>query len=176
MSGRLVLAIKTADFGVTRVWRDRKNGRQVETHLNSFVGNLYLTADAIKQKRVDDERRRLEALEAERRCQEMRRLQYEHDQRVKLLDSQVERWERVDRLRTYLQAAQRGFAAESFSDEETADIETWLDWIGRYADSIDPSEIARRASAQRCEGRRFMALENLTSAAPSRLAAVRHQS
>jgi hypothetical protein len=136
-SGRLALEYETAEFGIQHVWRDRQS-RRVETHLNAFVGNLFLAADTVKQKRAEAELRRLEAIEEAKRREERRRLRYQFEQREKVLKGQMERWERAEEIRRYLTAAKQALAAGAFSEEETEEIEVWLDWIGHYAESFDP--------------------------------------
>ncbi|MHB8869125.1 MAG: hypothetical protein ACYC6T_16485 [Thermoleophilia bacterium] len=137
--GRLALFISTENLGIRRTWRDAQRQR-VENCLNTFVAHLYKTAQAVKEERAAQERRRLQriederlwALEQERRREAERRHRVE-EQRRRDLGEQLDRWRLAGEIRAFL-----GEARATLSPEPDEELQEWLAWADGYAARLDP--------------------------------------
>jgi hypothetical protein len=130
------------DLGVRTAWKDGKR-QSLEQQLDGFVGYLSTVALAFKLKREDDERRRVEALQAQRRRhdEELRRWDEEERarkvaERLKELEADVAHWRRAQDIRAYVEAARQ--LLEGRPDTEETRRRAELEWLAEQADRIDP--------------------------------------
>lgn len=129
-TGLLTLAIESYSEGKTG-WKDSKH-RRIEESLGEFIQGLRAAADYARKRR---EQQRIE--EARRRKEEDRRWKY--NRLVERLKQNVTGWEEAERLRAYSAAARRNEGARAGALQAESDLARYLSWVGRYADSLDPT-------------------------------------
>lgn len=133
-TGQLMLKITDGQVtDVRRTWGDGKKQR-VETCLNSFIVGLVKAAEVKSelQRRVRERERRWEE---ERRIAELQRTrQREELARITDLMDRVERWERAERIRRFVEAF-RG-------SNDCAVTNRWLEWADRAASALESAAIA----------------------------------
>jgi hypothetical protein len=141
-TGRLILKIIDGE-GLRRCWTDRSD-RKVEQFLNSFIVGLVRAAEAMKEKRADNEKRRREQEEQERRRQEEKqrrreeeRLRQIEEERFKKLEAEVAAWNKAEQIRAYLVAV-RAAQEKAGGITPGSDLDTWLKWAQCRADGLDP--------------------------------------
>jgi hypothetical protein len=127
-NGVLVLRLKNVDrVRVRSEWKDGARQRP-EHQLNDFMAHLYLAGEALREKRIEDERE--ERARLERQIQEhkeyLRRL--EEERKAKELAGLMDRWRLAGEIREFVQEAL----------SLGADLAGRLEWALEYADSIDP--------------------------------------
>jgi hypothetical protein len=130
---------------VRSLWHDGKHKR-VEDCLADFVAHLYVTAEAIKKRRVDLERERLERQEAERRRWEEEQCRREEAEREKQFEEKLDCWRLARDAREYVREARALIAAASRNIEEGSPLEQSLKWAESYAER---AERRRREKAER---------------------------
>ncbi len=142
-TGRLILHI-TDGQGLRRTWTDRKD-RLVEQFLNTFVVGLVRAAEAVKQDRVDAEKRRREFDEAQRRRheEELRRRederrQQEEDARCRQLDAQVASWWKAEQIRAFVAAVRDACLQRNGNVTPGSELDQWMEWAMRRANALDP--------------------------------------
>jgi hypothetical protein len=126
-TGELMLKITDGQVrDVRRTWADGKKQR-VEACLNSFVVGLVRAAEAKSelQRTIEERERRWEE---DRRAAELRRTREREEQaRIKDLMDRVERWERAERIRRFLDVARSGVV-----EDDSIGRPGWLEWAERY--------------------------------------------
>jgi MoxR-like ATPase len=86
----------------------------------------------LKERRAERERWERARQEAERRRAEQRLRDEEFQQKRDHLFALTRRWEAAERIRRFVDAAAQR------AQERGDDLEHWLEWAGRYADTLDP--------------------------------------
>lgn len=123
-------------YGHRASWKDGRRQR-VEGCLNKFCAGLVLLAEAIKQKRIDDERDRilgnLRSVSYEKR---RARLQHEVTMRFELV-KQVQCRNLANDIRAYVAASTHSALLDPTSSESH---DKWSQWALHYAAFIDPLE------------------------------------
>jgi hypothetical protein len=127
-NGILFLKIKNDDVWNTRkTWSDGKRQR-LEDCLNSFVGGLIKTAEAI----------RLEWQERRRQQEESERIRREEEEKLKVLDREVASWHRSQQIRLYIDAVKK-WAIQKYGEvKPDSKLHQWLTWATQQADRLDP--------------------------------------
>lgn len=137
-NGLLFLKIKTDDVWNTRkTWSDGKRQR-LEDCLNSFVGGLIKTAEAIRHRRIERERQELEWQERRRQQEESERIRWEEEEKLKVLDREVASWHRSQQIRLYIDAVKK-WAIQKYGEvKPDSKLHQWLTWATQQADRLDP--------------------------------------
>lgn len=137
-SGYLQVVInedRYARDGLRRSFGDGKKQR-IEFLINAILEAFATWSAAIKAKREQDERRRLE-WEAERERQEIeRQRRVLENKRIEALTSDFGRWRDHCLLLDYIAAIEAKLNRTSCSDPEA--VKEWLSWARAYADSLNP--------------------------------------
>jgi hypothetical protein len=94
-------------------------------------------AEARKAARRDEERRQIEAAEAERRRLAVLERQERERERREELQRQMEAWARAREVRSYLAALSEA-AQEHVISAPDGRLARWLRWAESYAERIDP--------------------------------------
>lgn len=135
-TGVIQIAITSYEYGLdtATVWRDEP-GRPLESRVVEVAEGLrsFSIARAELARRREERRRALAAEEA-RRAEERAR-QARETAKLDRLTAEVAAWEKATKVRAYADAAE---AAARARGEFGSDHGEWIDWIRRYADSIDP--------------------------------------
>jgi hypothetical protein len=134
-TGRLQLGFDGPTSGYRRSWSDGKKQR-VEECLNDFIIGLVAASEGVKAQRIEREKWQREWREAEERRQAETRRREEEAARVRALRHSVDRWSVAVQVRSFAAAAREAVARSGLPAE--AEVESWLDWVDRYADRIDP--------------------------------------
>ena len=137
-NGVLFLKIKNDDVWNTRkTWSDGKRQR-LEDCLNSFVGGLIKTAEAIRHRRIERERQELEWQERRRQQEESERIRREEEEKLKVLDREVASWHRSQQIRLYIDAVKK-WAIQKYGEvKPDSKLHQWLTWATQQADRLDP--------------------------------------
>jgi hypothetical protein len=126
-SGRLLLTIKEPEVGVQVSWADRLT--RLEDRLNDFVKQLFVVAEAKKQRHhADRSWRATYEVEAQRNREERARAE-EEARRVTVVRTALARWREARELRQLIQEVR-------FTDSDCGHPE-WLEWAEAYATKIE---------------------------------------
>lgn len=127
-NGVLVLRLKNVDrINVRQEWKDGAR-KKLEHQLNDIVAHLYLAAEGLREKRIEDEKAERARVEREKReYQEYLRRQ-EEKRKAEELAGLMDCWRLAREIREFVQEAL----------SLGADPAGRLEWALRYADSIDP--------------------------------------
>ena len=137
-NGILYLRIKNDDSLNTRkTWSDGRRQR-LEECLNSFVGGLAKAAIAIKHLRTERERRELRWQEEKRQREESERIRRENEEKMKILDREVESWQRSQQIRSYIEAVKKWGIQKYGEIKPDSKLYEWLTWATKQADRLDP--------------------------------------
>ena len=139
-SGRLELHIGSAYSVARSVWRDSKRER-IEDCLNEIMVTLVAGAVALidedaRQKRVAEERERIERLESETAAQHEK-----EELRIQQLVADSKGWARSEKLRAFANAIETELGARS-DLPQPIEISGWLSWVHHVADDTDPLVLA----------------------------------
>lgn len=90
-------------------------------------------------------RKQQEEYERRRREDEIKRWKQEDErrkeqQKIQELDEMIDRWERSDRIRTFVTDVRQHIESTKGPIESGSELGRWLNWALHYADSIDPLE------------------------------------
>lgn len=99
-SGVLVLEVKHDNLGVRGSWRDAK--RTLETCLNSFVKQLFVIADALKQTRDASDQENVEWIADERAIRERQERDERAARELEALHGQLARWREAKDLGEFI--------------------------------------------------------------------------
>lgn len=137
-TGELTLTIADAErLPVRTTWKDGKRKR-IEADLAEFVAGLSTVAMAMKLDREETERRRLAAIEAEKRQWARQRREWAEKEREKTLLAEVERWRLAEDIRDYVRHTARLFG-DAVPPAKMSLLWRWrLGWALRYAAEVDP--------------------------------------
>jgi hypothetical protein len=135
-TGELTFQIEARmDYGERKNWKDTKTA-PLEKKLSSILAGLSSASVSIKVLREKEEARDREWAEDERRRLERAR-NTETQRRLRLsLVKHTERWERAERLRTFIKAVEDQLKIAPLADPELA--QPWIDWARKQADLLDP--------------------------------------
>lgn len=138
LAGTLRLRIVDTNYlAVRTTWADGSKQR-IENCLNGFIAGVFEVAEAMKRRRIDQaeaEKRRQE--EATRRF-ELQQLQWLEEARERELDRQAGVWEKVLRIRAYVDRAREAGVVYLPESVKFETLPQWLEWATRYANSLDP--------------------------------------
>jgi hypothetical protein len=137
-TGRLSLQL-VLPYVSTRVrgtWSDGTKQR-LETLLNEVIVGLVAASEAIKAERVIREERERQYQEEQRRRELAEERRREEAARVRALAADMNRWRRSVIIREYAAALRHSAAQASLLESDSA-LSQWLDWVERYADTLDP--------------------------------------
>jgi hypothetical protein len=145
--GVLQLSVKDAEYlGVRTAWMDGKRQR-LEACVDDFVDNLQAVAQGMKDRRAEDERRRLEREEQQRQEWEAQRRRIEEDQRAREFQEQLDRWRLARDYRAYVLEARRIAEDAGCNIVAGGRLDASLKWALEHADRIDPLSSLRREVA-----------------------------
>ncbi|MDI9778458.1 hypothetical protein QM325_11860 [Pseudomonas putida] len=135
-TGELTLSIREhPDYGCQRTWSDSKTC-QLEGKLHLFVEGHIKLISWIRAVRLSDEAQQREFLEEDRVRREVHMVEERQRALQKRLLENMERWERAERLRRFINAVAVG--AGAFTEEERRQADAWAEWARAQVDSIDP--------------------------------------
>jgi len=135
-----ILSLKINGDGISdtrRTWSDGQKQR-LENCLNSFVIGLMKAAEKIKESRIQREKRELEWQERRRRNEELEKMRWEEEARIKTLDKEVSAWSRSQQIRAYTEAFKIAVIKLYGEVVPGGKQDKWLTWANKYADRIDP--------------------------------------
>ena len=122
---------------IRRTWSDGKQQR-IEDCLGDFIVGLTVAAAAIKKNRQEREERHRRREEERKREEEERRIAEEHKRRAELVNELIGGWEEAVRLRKFIKAIEEETVRSELSEPQKNDIQQVVEWIRRYADTVDP--------------------------------------
>lgn len=129
------------DHYCSKSWKDGKRKR-----LEDMIGDVLEGMPWIIQR---ERKRRAEAArwQEEWRRKEQARLEEEHRQqkeqeRINVLLHEVDRWRKVDGIRTYIHAVEE--AMRDLNQDSNPKVQEWLAWANRVAGQFDPIESIRK--------------------------------
>jgi hypothetical protein len=122
---------------IRRTWADGKQQR-IEDCLGHFIVGLAVAAAAIKKNRQESEERHRRREEERKREEEERRIAEEHKRRAELVNELIGGWEEAGRLRKFIKAIEEETVRSELSEPQKNDIQQVVEWIRRYADTVDP--------------------------------------
>lgn len=135
-TGELTLSIREhPDYGCQRTWSDSKTC-QLEGKLHLFVEGHIKLISWIRAVRLSDEAQQREFLEEDSVRREVHMVEERQRALQKRLLENMERWERAERLRRFINAVAVG--AGAFTEEERRQADAWAEWARAQVDSIDP--------------------------------------
>lgn len=119
------------------MWADGKTAK-VEACLNEFVVGLLKVAQVVRTERLRREKEHRAQLEAQRRewAEEERRKKEEARRNYLIKD--VEAWAQALNIRTYVIAFKEKFTARYGGIQAGSQVDQWITWAYRQADSLDP--------------------------------------
>lgn len=121
--------------GLRHVFADGKTQR-IEDLATLVLDSLPVWSVAIKDKRVEDERRRLEWEERARQHEEQRRTKALENKRIESLTRSIDRWRKHKQVLAYISAVEAKLESVPCEDPDAA--REWIDWARGYAERIDP--------------------------------------
>lgn len=121
--------------GLRRTFSDGKTQR-IETLINGILEAFAIWAAAIKEKRIQDERREREWAEAERRRKEKQKLNALEKKRVEALLVDLERWRQRKLVLAYIDYVRENL--DALPAENMDAINEWIEWAEAYADQLNP--------------------------------------
>jgi hypothetical protein len=137
-NGKLELRITNGDYlGVRTTWCDGKRQR-VENCLGDFVLHLPIMAEAIRHRREEHERSRLEYLEAQGRRLEIERAARENAERETTFVDLLRRWRLARDVREYVAEARGLVETASGADASVLDALQWAEGFARRIDPLAP--------------------------------------
>ena len=139
-NGVLVFSLKNVDrINVRKEWKDGAR-KKLEHQLNDIVAHLYLAAEGLKERRLQDEAAARARVEQERRDYQEYLRRQEEKRKAEELAGLMDRWRLAREIREFVdEALNLG-----------ADPAGRLEWAMQYADSVDP---LHRLRASRAEAR-----------------------
>ncbi|TFC45883.1 hypothetical protein [Cryobacterium shii] len=117
-------------------WTDRDD-RPLEAVLAQIMQELELRHDAAVDRRLEEERQRIERKRQWEIAREKAVQELTDSHRAELLAGQVDKWREVAAIRAYAGELEQRALAEVDDDNRTATLE-WVQWARDYADRIDP--------------------------------------
>lgn len=139
-TGRLVLRIRNGRDGARRSWSDGKQQR-VEGCLDDFVRALLATAERMRLRRLEAERRERERLEEERRREEEARRRRHEARLVYDLKSRTEDWTTAKATREFLAAVEADATERLGRIDPASELGEWLAWTRQRADHLEASAL-----------------------------------
>jgi len=138
LSSALRLRIAEAEYvSVRTTWADGSRQR-IENCLNAFIAGVLKVAEAIKRRRFEQAEWEKRRQEEEARRLELQRLEWIEEARERALEEQARAWEKVERIRAYIDRAHEAKAVYLPEDAKIETLQQWLEWATGYANSIDP--------------------------------------
>jgi hypothetical protein len=111
-------------------WEDRKRAGKVVEKIPKILDWIEEQTAHGERLRIEREARELEEEAARKRALDLARKQWVADAIAATAVKEAESWQRAATLRAYREAL-----ASQHSEPDTL---AWAEWIGRYADEIDP--------------------------------------
>jgi hypothetical protein len=132
-------------------WKDGRRAR-VEDDLNDFIAGLYVKAEAVRQARVESERRRREYQEEERRRWEAQQLAWKEEARLKKYQETLAQWRLARDIREFTQEARDMVASAQCTIRPGEWVDEMVTWGEAYAEKIDPlTPLAKELAAHIAE-------------------------
>jgi hypothetical protein len=139
-----ILSLKINGEGISdtrKTWSDGQKQR-LENCLNSFIIGLMKAAEIIKKNRIEREKRELEWQERRRRHEELEKVRWEEEARIKELNEEVSSWSKSQQIRAYTEAFKKAVIQLYGEMVPGGKQDKWLTWANEYADRIDPLVIS----------------------------------
>jgi hypothetical protein len=137
-NGVLVFRLKNVDrINVRKEWKDGAR-KKLEHQLNDIVAHLYLAAEGLKERRLQDEAAARARVEQERRDYQEYLRRQEEKRKAEELAGLMDRWRLARDIREFVQEAL----------SLGADPADRLEWALQYADSVDPLQKLRDSRAE----------------------------
>lgn len=133
---KIVLQEWTREY-LRKRWTDSSR-RRLEDALNDVVLGVVVVADAKRARRLEEERRARERLDAERRRIDAERRHREEMERRQALERQVESWTKARQVREFIDEVERRAKTKGKPTEPGTELGEWIAWARRYADRLDP--------------------------------------
>ena len=105
----------------------------------------FKAAKAKKAWREEREKEQARWEEARRREEEAASRRYEEQQRARELTEQIDRWSRSRRIREYIADLRENALRPEIWTISKVPLQEWMEWALRYADSLDPVALIRKA-------------------------------
>ncbi|MHB8870442.1 MAG: hypothetical protein ACYC8U_16770 [Thermoleophilia bacterium] len=121
-------------------WKDGKR-KKLEDQLNDFVAHIYLASEALKEKRLAEERAAFARVERQKREYEEYCQRVEEEKKTKELLDMLDRWRLAREIRE--------FVAEAL--DLGGEPQGRLEWALHHAESIDPLGKLRARRAEEVE-------------------------
>lgn len=135
-SGRISFVIDNTNGGWRR-WREGSRWKQ-EQRIDKVLLGIERAAAALKDARLESERRHREWEEESRRREEAARLQAEERSRVQTVGEIVHRWRLAKDIRSLMDSLSVICNSEGNVIEKQQDLAEFVQWSFEYADRIDP--------------------------------------
>jgi hypothetical protein len=123
--------------GTRKAWSDSPRTR-LEDLLNDFVVGLTVAADGLRARTLYWQRWREEQEEARRLHELAEQRRKEEEERIRELDEQVDGWDRAQKVRTFVDEAERRATTNGISSSPDTELGQWVSWARRHADELDP--------------------------------------
>jgi hypothetical protein len=137
-SGKLSLKITDPSWNLPRhSWTDGKR-QKVEECLNSFVAALVGAAAAVRESRIEQERRQRERAEQERLANERKRRKRDEQRNLWALLSDSVCWQRSRQIREFVQAVKEAAGESTSGMQQDSSLDDWIAWANDQADALDP--------------------------------------
>lgn len=130
------LQIRTADYHAKVLFNETRT-RRLDDNLNDVMIRLIEHALKIQQDRLEQERKHREWLEKEERRRELLEAIRHEKKRVHDLEAEAENWDKAQKIRAYIEAAQNNLVSRH-SLLDCRAVEQWVAWARQQADRLDP--------------------------------------
>ncbi|MEQ8939118.1 MAG: hypothetical protein RLT30_10520 [Gammaproteobacteria bacterium] len=136
-SGKLTLSITNASYlgGIQQNWSDGKI-QKLENCLGRFYLGLIEASRAIKEKRLEREKREKEWEEKQRIYEEQRRLAEIEEYRRKKLMEEINFFKLSINIKQYILHIEKDLS--STPENAYVSVDAWLTWVKNYLGKIDP--------------------------------------
>lgn len=138
MTGHLSLRITDGGYEGQRKSVKDTQTRRLEDGLNKFIMVLIDAAQGSKRERLEAEERQREWEEKRRRWREEEERRLREEARIKELDSLVATWRKCENIRAFIAAVEKSASLKEEGNDPESDLEAWLVWARKRADSSDP--------------------------------------
>jgi len=134
------LLLKVTEWGaqgLQNVWADSKTVK-VEACLNEFIGGLLKVAYVVRAERLRREEEYRARVEVQRRQWVEEEQRKKEEARRNYLIKETEAWAQARDIRTYVTAFREKFVARYGDIQAGSQVDQWIRWACRQADSLDP--------------------------------------
>lgn len=137
-SGVVRLQINEGKYGYNGLRKSFGDGKtqRIETLINAILGALSTWSAAIKAERAARERRQQEWQEAKRLEEERRRITALEKKRVEALEQNLERRRRHKEVLEFIAVVEGKLRDSGYDDQGS--VHEWIEWAKGYAERLDP--------------------------------------